>query len=465
MKSVSRILLLPLLILTFTSFKPFGGGKAAYKAHFRGTILYTEGKYKSAEAQFRKAYESIPENFNFAMALAICMGHNGNPDKGISLLKSSSQQLSPHDPEYEQKLVLSLFFEGMIYTYAQKYYMAIPLFERAIELQEGVQDSHIMSIFLNALGYATIMDQGKGSHKKAGLGNHYHIHQRDMLKALDYFSLALEYDGSNKIAVQNFEMIRDYLQVEREVEFNRLKIKDKEYVSSSYKLLPANILRALDMANYEEVIFLLDISGSMVMEKVTCMGVDRFAVMKETTLFLLESLDSTVQVGIGTVGGDCGTTPRLWLRAGEQNRTELRWSIDFLVPDGTTPLLNMLKETPGLFTDNLNTNKSIFLVSDGANICRTSGEGICEWAENLSNISINIFTFLDTELNNIDPFAEYTCLADNTNGRILYMDNNRCSVEYFVFQLVEECLLSLPPIQKVDCWGKSVKNLWAVFPE
>jgi hypothetical protein len=187
--------------------------------------------------------------------------------------------------------------------------------------------------------------------------------------------------------------------------------------------------------------------------------------MKETTLFLMETLDSTVQIGIGTVGGDCGTVPRLWIEPGELNRTDLRWSIDFLVPDGTTPLLNMLKDTPDLFSDNPQTKKSIFLVSDGANICKAQGEGICEWAENLSNISINIFTFLDTELNNIDPFAEYTCLADNTNGKILYLDNNRCSVEYFVFQLVEECLLQLPKVQKVNCWGKSVKNLWAIFPE
>lgn len=465
MKMLGRLLFLATLIALLTSFKPLGGSKAAYKAHFRGTILYAEGKFKNAEAHFRRAYESVPDNFNFAMALAVCMGHNGQPDKGIKLLKKSSRTLSPQDPEYDQKKVLSHFFEAMIQIYAGKNYKAIPLLQEAITLQKPMQNTHLMSIFLNALGYATMMDQGRGSHRKAGLDTHYHVHKRDMLKAQEYFKLALEYDGRHEEIVHNYEMLTDSLQLEKNVQINRLRINDKEYVSSSYKYLPANILRALDMANYEEVIFLLDISGSMVMEKVTCMGVDRFAVMKETTLFLLETLDSTVQIGIGTVGGDCGTTPRLWIKPGELNRTDLRWSIDFLVPDGTTPLLNMLKDTPDLFSDNPQTKKSIFLVSDGANICKAQGEGICEWAENLSNISINIFTFLDTELNNIDPFAEYTCLADNTNGKILYLDNNRCSVEYFVFQLVEECLLQLPKVQKVNCWGKSVKNLWAIFPE
>ena len=81
------------------------------------------------------------------------------------------------------------------------------------------------------------------------------------------------------------------------------------------------------------------------------------------------------------------------------------------------------------------------------------------------NVTINIMTFLDADLNHINAFAEYTCLADNTHGKILYMDNLSCSLEYYVFNLVESCLFYLPEMQRVDCWGPSVKSLWAVFPE
>ena len=119
MKVAYRFLYLCAIVFAFTSFKPLGGNKAAYKAHFRGTILFAEGKYKNAEAHFRKAYDRIPENFNFAMALALCMGQNGQPDKGISLLQKSSRLISPLDPEYTQKLTLSYFFEGMIQTYSK----------------------------------------------------------------------------------------------------------------------------------------------------------------------------------------------------------------------------------------------------------------------------------------------------------------------------------------------------------
>lgn len=467
MKKVGQLSCFFILFLAFTSFiRPFGGKKAAFKAHFRGTILYGEGRYSKAEPLLRKAYESIPENFNFAMALAMCMGQTGDPAKGIELLKKSSRLLSPRDPEYKQKKVLSHFFEGMIHIYDGNYYKSIPLFQKAIELQKGRKNTRIMSIFENALGYALILDQGKGSHKKADLPEHYHVHKRDMVKAHKHFENALEYDGSNEIAMENYKMLSDSLRLPKNVALNSRRIRERKYTSSKYKLLPGNIVRALEMADYDEVLFLLDISGSMVMEQVTCMGADRFDVMKQTTLFLLETLDSTVNIGIGTIGGDCGTIPRLWLATGEQDRKELRWSIDFLVPDGTTPLLNMLQKAPELFSTKKTTKKGIFLVSDGANICRAQGEGICEWAEHLNNnISINIFTFLDTHLNNIEPFAEYTCLADNTHGKILYLDNNRCGLEYFVFQLVEECLLALPPMQKVHCWGKSIDSLWGIFPE
>lgn len=453
-------------MLFCTSFyKPIRSKKAAFRAHFRGTIYYSEGRYTKAEPLLRKAYQTIPDNFNFAMALAMCIGQNGNPEKGISLIKSSSRKLSTRDPEYHQKKTLSCFFEGMVQSYAGHYYKAIPLFRKAIELQEGQKNTRMMSIFENALGYVIMLNQGRGSHKKAGFGAHYHVHRRDMIQAHQHFATALEYDGENEVALENYTMLSDSLKLAKDVATNSRRIRERQYVSSSYNLLPANILRVLEMANYEEVLFLLDISGSMVMEKVTCMGADRFDVMKQTTLFLLETLDTTTNIGIGTIGGDCGTTPRLWIPTGSKSRNDLRWSIDFLVPDGTTPLLNMLQQAPELFSTERGRQKAIFLVSDGANICREEGEGICEWAENLDNIAINIFTFLDTHLNNIDPFSEYTCLADNTHGKILYLDNNRCSLEYFVFQLVEECLLPLPPMQKVHCWGKSIDNLWGIFPE
>ena len=74
-------------------------------------------------------------------------------------------------------------------------------------------------------------------------------------------------------------------------------------------------------------------------------------------------------------------------------------------------------------------------------------------------------TFLDADLNNINAFAEYTCLADKTGGKILYLDNLRCGLEYYTYNLEEECMFFIPHMERVNCWGPAVKNLWAIFPE
>jgi hypothetical protein len=189
--------------------------------------------------------------------------------------------------------------------------------------------------------------------------------------------------------------------------------------------------------------------------------------MRETALLLLENFSDSTRIGIGTIGGDCGTVPKLWHPSGTQSRDDLRWMLKFLVPDGTTPLLTILQETPSLFSDNPSTSKAIIFISDGENICRLPGVDICEWSEQLAskNITINIMTFLGASLENTNAFAEYTCLAENTFGELLYMDGNRCRLEHYRFDLVKACQFTLPALKRVNCWGPAVDDLWAIFPE
>ncbi|NRA49110.1 MAG: hypothetical protein HRU12_08240 [Phaeodactylibacter sp.] len=194
------------------------------------------------------------------------------------------------------------------------------------------------------------------------------------------------------------------------------------------------------------------------------MGATRFDVMKQTALFILDSLPESTKLGLGSIDGDCGTEPKAWDAVGELSRYDMRYRLRFLVPNGTTPLLERLQASPELFSEDNQTRKSIFLISDGANVCRANGEDICEWANALSKrkITINILTFLDATESNTNAFAEYACLADNTGGDILYMDNYRCGYEYFGASMVEQCLPRIPNLRKVTCWGRAYQNLWAV---
>jgi hypothetical protein len=319
----------------------------------------------------------------------------------------------------------------------------------------------------NALGYAILLNQGKGAHERADLPPHYHVHKRDMLRAVENFENALASDASNESARYNYSILCDSLGLPPKP-FTQVPAGLKALEEgNTYRDLPVNIARAMAFQEFDEVVFLLDISGSMVQEEVACQGETRFAVMKETMQLILDEIDERTQVGIGTIGGDCGTEPRLWYRSNELTRKELDRHLGFLVPDGTTPLLDILKQSPALFTDSPNRKKAIFLVSDGANVCGDQGLDICDWAGGLprQHITINILTFLETNFSNTNAFAEYGCLADNTNGRIVYIDNYHCRMERYEFDLVETCRFRIPEFQRVDCWGPAVKDLWAIFGE
>ena len=454
------------LLLIFFTVLQAGGGKAAYRNYYLGNYYFAEGQYNRALRHLDKAYQLNPDDFNFAIALALALGRANHIERALDLAVRSETMLPLRHPDKQQLLAIRHFVLGMIYCYDKKFYKAIGSFKLAISKQRSLGEREALSIMLNAMGYAQIMDQGRGSSKHDGLGAHWHVHRRDLERGIDIFREALELYPQNAAAANNYRRICDTLQRPMLVEAIPDTVQPTRYVSSQYKYLPAKMDEVLAMSHYDELVFLLDISGSMVQEKVNCVATDRFNVMKETALFLLENTADSVDVGLATIGGDCGTVPKQWSPTGDMTRKDLRYALGFLYPDGTTPLLTILQETPELFSE-LDGKKSIFFISDGENICNLPGVDICEWAETLAarNISINIFTFLDADLSNTSAFAEYTCLAENTGGRILYLDANRCSLEQYSFDLMASCQPLIPDFARVSCWGPSVPDLWAIFPE
>lgn len=458
-----------LLIITATvflsvSFRPgFGGKKEAYRNYYVGTFYFQEGQLGSAVRSFRRAYSAVPDEYNFALALALALGRDGQVDQALSILQEGAIYLSPDDPEHLKKIALRHYVTGMAQIYSEQFNPAIASLKSSLGLLESMDEPKLLSIVYNSLGYAALLDQGNNAHKSKDRPEHIHIHRRDMERNLENFAAALQFDGSNEAARHNYEMLCDSLQI-TPVDYPKTAARGSGDLAN-YGDIPANIYTLLDFSPYDEIVFLLDISGSMVMEKVTCVDEDRFKVMKETAMYMFQKIPENKQLGIGTIGGDCGTVPRLWHPVGDLSRKDFRYALDFLVPDGTTPLLNILMDSPDLFSDNPETSKSIFLVSDGANICKIGNTDICEWADLLAGrqISINILTFLNADLSNTNAFAEYTCLAQNTYGELIYIDANRCNARPFAFNLVEQCPLFLPKLEKLNCLGPAVKNLWGVY--
>lgn len=465
-KQWSYCLLLGLCLLSSVLFA--GGGKEAFRNYFLGSYYFAEGVYSKAANHLQKAYQMDPEQYQFGLAYALALGQQKKSDEAFQVLNKSKGLLSAQHPDHKHLLSLQFFVTAMIHIYDQQYGLSVKALNQAILLQEDLLFPEERSVMLNTLGYVRIMNQGKGTGSHGGLGKHYHVHKRDLEKALLSFRQAYQADVQNTTAAENYQTLMDTLQRSEEfiVEDKVDRSQEKQLKTYQYKKLPANMQALVEFTKYDEVVFLLDISGSMVMEDVSCIGSDRFGVMKETAMLLLDNMDDSTKVGIGTIGGDCGTTPRLWHAAGSRSRKDLQYDLKFLVPDGTTPLLTILQETPALFTDDPNSSKTIVFISDGENICRLPGVDICEWSERLKSehISINIMTFLGVNLNNTNAFAEYTCLSENTFGQLLYLDGDRCRLEEYEFDLVRACQLSIPELQKVNCWGKHNENLWAIFP-
>ncbi|HOY15861.1 MAG TPA: hypothetical protein PLC89_01150 [Haliscomenobacter sp.] len=439
--------------------------KQAYRLHYQGSLLYAEGKYRQASGHFERAYQLFPENFSFALAHGLCLGRMGEPGTAKNVLEKARRLVASNDQERQQKLALATFFLGMSYSYADRYGEALPFIRDAIAMQQNIAQKSLLSIFYNALGKAILLNQGRNAHRRNYQALHYHVHRRDMEKAFAAFESAVKADPENTIALYNYRLLADTLKVTSILpEADSTQPQRKEY-KPTFINMHSTIISDLKLNNYDELVFLVDISGSMVMEKVVCYGADRFTAMKDLCLKILPEIDTSIALGIGTIGGVCDSPPDLWFASGGISRVDLRSKLRFLIPDGTTPLLTMLLRCPELFSDDPRHSKSIFLISDGANTCREGGMDICEWATTLAQkgIAVNVLTFLSTTSDNTDAFAEYLCLAENTKANIIYLDNYRCRLEPFAFDIVKTCQSKIPAMEKSTCLGPSVKGLWNVW--
>jgi tetratricopeptide (TPR) repeat protein len=461
MKSLS----LGVLMISLAFLAPPGSQKKAYKHFFKGTISYGEGQFRSASQQFGRAYEILPDNYSIALSLAVSLAQSGETSKAIKVFDRCSGLFSKRDPDYQQKKATLAFSGGLIYCYAKKYNAAAGYFRRSISIQTKLGDSKLLGALYNAMAYAQFMNQSSNSNQKADVERHFHITEHDMKRAMTFLQEALKYDPANPVARNNLKLMTDTLGLKYPLVFDSTAMMQRR-AEQAYVSLPQDVFSSIDFKGFDEIIFMLDISGSMVMEDVICMGKTRFEVMRETVLYLMKNIDPEVKIGVGTIGGDCGTEPRLWIEAGSKSRKDLIWDMEFLTPDGTTPLLNILKSSGALFTRSDSVRRSIFLVSDGANICKAEGMDICEWASNIGqkNTTINILTFLDAQLNNVNAFAEYGCLAENTFGEIHYIDNLYCRLKAFSFDMVEGFAPEFPEFERVTCFGEH-KKLWAVYDE
>lgn len=449
-----------------------GGIKAAYRNYFLGNYYYNEAQLQKSVGYFRRAYQAVNRP-SFALAYALALAETGKASAGLEILNTTKRSLLPLHPEYEQQLTNYFYVDAIVSTRAGKYATASHSLSRALmrtEQQDNTKFRKRLAGMYNLTAYLKIMSQ-EAPQVHGGLPPHAHLQLRELEAALPLYEKALSLDTSRQDSRQNLQTIADTLAQEVEIAPLPPPIQDYRragvYNVRDFPHLPDRIEGILPFGHYDELIYLVDISGSMVMENVGCTGADRFTVMKETAEYLLTFLPDSTLAGLATIGGDCEDEPDWWIATDSISRRDLQFQIKYLNSNGTTPLLTTLLKSPELFSEDPNSTKSIFFISDGENVCSVPGLDICEWANRLAerNITLNVLTFLDQGLNNSGAFAEYSCLADRSGGQVRYLDPITCSIDEAEFDLMDKVEFPLPKIERVQCWGAAVEKLWAVFPE
>ena len=438
----------------------FGNQQFAYRQYYLGNLAFEEESYPKAVQYFRSAYQILPDNFTFAMAYAISLAITEKPHQALRVIEKAFNYSDAE--EIERSRAYLFFAEGLSKIHTRDYRGAVKALKKTLWWIHPGQSEEMHSVVYNLLGYISVVNQGRGSHRRAGLEKHLHVHHRDLLAAQKHFQKALSLDSANYSALENYNYIAELLASEIS---HREEGKKAQLSSNSYTV--GGIMAGINwLDSYDEIVMLLDLTGSMVMEKVPCKGTTRFEVMKEMAAAVYSKIPSHIPVGLGTIDGDCGKSPKNWIKAGSLSEKDFTNTLRFLIPDGTTPMIERLIKSPELFSNGAK-KKAIFLVSDGADTCPNRKIDICKWAEERAaeGITIHTLSYLDPNAINATAFSDYTCLADKTGGKVLYLDNYGCSNLRFSFDLVTGISMDVPTLEKVDCWGPSFSNLWAIFPE
>lgn len=445
--------------------------KMAYRNYYLGNYYFTEGLLPKARAHFRQAYTAIPSQPTFGIAYALSLGESGEAEKGLALLESVSKHLQASQQGYTQQRLLFYYVRAIVASRAKQYGKAKGLIRELIQAQKNIDTTQYVRLagMYHLAAYLEVLAQ-EATTSHAGLEPHIHIDLQDLERAYPFLEQACSLDSSRQDSRNSLQLLSDTLG-RLPVLFSPTVVDGNQAYRppldmAAYPHLPDHAEELLAFGDYDEVLFLLDISGSMVMEKIACTATDRFTIMREVALYLVDGLPEATTAGLATIGGNCEEEPKWWIATDSLSRKQLRWEIQYINPNGTTPLLTTLAKTPTLFQDS-SSNRGIFFVSDGENVCSLNKLDICDWAAGLSaqRITLNILTFLDRGLSNAGAFAEYACLTERSGGNIRYLDPISCGIDQVDFDLVDRLSFDLPPLQRVNCRAGRRTPLWAIFPD
>lgn len=432
--------------------------QAKAQPNLDANLYYTHGveqmrldKPNKAIKWFKKSLRALPKHDASMLMLIKIYLMSEEEEKAVALI----QRLEEVKPTNQER------------TYEKEFYLAYKqIIDKAyrgatIRLKNLVTQIHadqdfdffLLSRCYNALGYIEIIQYCNEFDTK--------VVKENVLRSANFlFEQALRYNKRSTTAGINYNTVNTALNRPPRIVIP-YKITDfkgndgaftetfvsqsKAYYPTNSELVPRNtddLIETLD--KYQQLLVMVDGSGSMRQPANANTPHSRFEVMKNLVNYVLNTTKKHTQIGIISVSGQCEEAPLLKYPT-TTDRAKVFEVLANLEADGHTPVNNALEEAMALF-DSKGENRAILFLTDGMESCDPNST--CELAAmlGLEDIAIHIVTFLNEE-GHESEYQSYTCMSSSTDGSIQTVTDNS-AVKNSTFEFIMEERLVVPKLQK-----------------
>jgi len=402
----------------------------AQKCYYKAKWIYQQGNYKKSARLLRKALRNDPANSYFFKSWYYLY-----VTSGLKKAIAFNRHREIGDPMLNIALNI---LEGIEASSNEKFSLSRTYFENAKRIAEKMDkiDKKLLSYIYNDYACSIVFDQGRNFTPGIDIAIHLTVDIRDLKRAYAYFKCAQYLDPTNETFTENVNYIEfvvnpddltDIPPPSKLIPSITLSDSNSDNYEShysgsydlSYEYLPSNMEEILDILNkYDEVVFLIDHSGSMTEPMEALNNTPRYTVMRNILKCIIANLNDTVRFGAITVGGHyCGQTPLMRYKVGQITKEKFIWDITHIEPDGLTPLDIRLRTSQFLFTPK-NNKKCILLCSDGINTCGPCRS--CQIADQLykRGIHVNILSFIVESNRYLSDYSVYDCISEYSDGNL-----------------------------------------------
>lgn len=395
---------------------------------------FKSGKFDRAIKYLKKVCKIRPEESSYLKQLANIYSQSGDYKQALNYLAKYRQTYQDKNPEKVTELLL---FEGAFALSHGNANQALQLTNAGLNNYElyCINNPELLGSLYNNRGVIDLFSQGEATIMEDLSGARRKIHLRDVKRAKHYFQLALDCVANDTTFKYNHLVTEGLLAMPVEVrkktygylsnkfvkklDFNTYTIESRAVIERQREERDSveltNKFRQLieTKKDVDEIVFVLDISGSMDIRVSTSEEITRLEFMKKAIKAQLLNIKNNKQkTGLITIGGGCAERPYIIIDAATKNAGKIGRKVQRLNASGGTPLYQTLKKSTTLFSDSLN-NKLIFLASDGIAGCDCE-TSLCQLADEFCNagIKIEVLSLLLDKNSNLSEFGVYSCMTN-----------------------------------------------------